>query len=604
MVAIFSLKVTNFRTRICEHADALVYRLWCERICQSGVGDEAFTKGESFEPVLAGDAAEVLPMLLRHIDELQAEGILTAIELNKISAAINAAIESLDENVVEKYLEIFNVFDDISDAILPARPSSVVISSDGNLVTYSIAEGAGETDFVRTVQRMTENAVIKGEALLPTERAAVLIAGNLLDGGYRLPIVPISWGMPGFRKHQSVMSVTDPGPGHLFDTVTDLAHMEGVIVHIEHLERGVAIPRAEVEPYRIPMPRIVPRICLQAARFAPVSTYVGRPLFEGTFDNSFLKTVHTFAAACSEFFGTGVTECKVAIEGMTYTQAVRFMRAMVANTRRAENQILSGAFCINVPIIDDRDANNPRTVSDPFEVGRLGIDIVIDGHFEKVTWDGTADSYPSKCVIDQIEFWQSATLVHEAHERGLLTYFSAGFRMHNLEKVVYTGVDGVGIGGAQILRFMDYTTGNHGPFKGENIRPILDLRNNAETSVRGKAARLLAKLDTLHFLDALDESQENFRHQFFEAVCSEDIDKIAVLLRNADTIGIGSAERRTIWRRSNFTSFGDAIAERRRITRPSIFFTSVRVPRNSGSDEFIGNDQRALQTCHRHAAGV
>ena len=55
-------------------------------------------------------------------------------------------------------------------------------------------------------------------------------------------------------------------------------------------------------------------------------------------------------------------------------------------------------------------------------------------------------------------------LLHEAHSVGLTAYFSAGFKFENIKDAVFTGVDGIGIGGAQVLRYMDHDTGMHGPY--------------------------------------------------------------------------------------------------------------------------------------------
>jgi hypothetical protein len=44
----------------------------------------------------------------------------------------------------------------------------------------------------------------------------------------------------------------------------------------------------------------------------------------------------------------------------------------------------------------------------------------------------------------------------------LILIFS--FKFQHIADAVYAGVDGIGIGGAQILRYMDYETGMHGPY--------------------------------------------------------------------------------------------------------------------------------------------
>lgn len=99
------------------------------------------------------------------------------------------------------------------------------------------------------------------------------------------------------------------------------------------------------------------------------------------------------------------------------------------------------------------------------EIAKLGIEIAKKGNFDKVTFDGTANWYPSDPIMEQLGYKNSLKLVHMAHEKGLLTYFSAGFRFKHLTDIVQTGTDGIGLGGAQILRFMDSKNGYQDPFK-------------------------------------------------------------------------------------------------------------------------------------------
>ena len=37
-----------------------------------------------------------------------------------------------------------------------------------------------------------------------------------------------------------------------------------------------------------------------------------------------------------------------------------------------------------------------------------------------MTWDGASDTYPSECIMYQLSHEDALTLVHEAHERGVL----------------------------------------------------------------------------------------------------------------------------------------------------------------------------------------
>jgi hypothetical protein len=141
-----------------------------------------------------------------------------------------------------------------------------------------------------------------------------------------------------------------------------------------------------------------------------------------------------------------------------------------------------------------------------------------------VTWDGSADTYPSIPVMEQISHATAVELVHRAHERGLLTYFSAGFRLPQIAAAVYAGVDGVGIGGAQILRYMDSDTGFHGPFQPENIPAILAARDEAASSPLGRAAALLARLDWLSSQGKLTDAQEQQREELFQALCRKEVE--------------------------------------------------------------------------------
>jgi hypothetical protein len=117
--------------------------------------------------------------------------------------------------------------------------------------------------------------------------------------------------------------------------------------------------------------------------------------------------------------------------------------------------------------------------------------------------------------ILQLTLENALELVHLAHEVGLTTYMSAGFKLgSHIGDAVLSGVDGIGIGGAQILRYMDSKTGHQGPcecgdgevlllFKADNgttdteefIDKIDQERDEAARSVRGRGVLLLCRLD-------------------------------------------------------------------------------------------------------------
>jgi hypothetical protein len=369
---------------------------------------------------------------------------------------------------------------------------------------------------------------LRRERRKPTrrEKLAIHMAHEELARGARvhLPYKPLP--VPGFGDTQTNMSITDPGEGHIAGTTTREEWMRGVLVHVEHLERGHQ-DRESVESYRIPRILNVAKVRLHVAGRAPVTSFIGRPMFDsGKFHLDLWKTVQTMAGTCTAMFQLGVAECKVAMDRMTASQIVEFMRSLRSNILRdARTQILSAAFNLNTPIIDDRNGGS-RVVAARKEIGLLGIELVKEGGFDKVTWDGSADTYPSVPVMEQLTHAEALELVHRAHERGLRTYFSAGFRFPHIPLAVYTGVDGVGIGGAQILRYMDSRTGYHGPFQPENITRILAIRDEAARSPLGRAAALLARLDWLHSQGRLDEQQEQYRAELYEALSRQQVDGV------------------------------------------------------------------------------
>merc|ERR1712110_619894 len=143
------------------------------------------------------------------------------------------------------------------------------------------------------------------------------------------------------------------------------------------------------------------------------------------------------------------------MEGMTSSQIVRYMRAVAVQTLKNPTwQFLAGAFNMNTTLVDDMDdvkqknGGKPKEIIDRVEIARRGIELVNLGGWPKVTFDGAGDFYPSIMVIDQISHEGGVLLNHLAHERGLITYFSAGFKVNDnsIERAVYCGVDGIGVG--------------------------------------------------------------------------------------------------------------------------------------------------------------
>ncbi|KAF8994065.1 hypothetical protein BDQ17DRAFT_1431325 [Cyathus striatus] len=352
-------------------------------------------------------------------------------------------------------------------------------------------------------------------------------------------------GTVGFRKDtQTYVSLTDPGDGHVFGTTRKSRWMRGAIVHVEHLERPQNLSRESIESYRIPSILDFARTRLHTGSEAPNTYFVGRALKDsGEFGHDFIKVVNTTSAAATGAFQLGAAECKVAMDGLKTSQMVAYMRALAGHALRNHRQYFSAAFNLNHPILDDLNPNEdgtPRLLSEQMDIGRRGIELAALGHFDKVTWDGAADSYPSQCIILQLGFQNALELVHRAHSVGLTTYMSAGFKFHNIQDAVLSGVDGIGIGGAQILRYMDSVTGMHGPYTEEYIDKITVARDNAANSVRGRGVHLLTRLDQMYFEGFIRENEDDIQRILHDEIAAE---SVAAIPGDGEKPWVGRARR-------------------------------------------------------------
>ncbi len=212
------------------------------------------------------------------------------------------------------------------------------------------------------------------------------------------------------------------------------------------------------------------------------------------------------------------------------------MRLIGSELTRNPYQIVSSAWNINSKIEDDfnfdtsdyrknlkmnlnfkRKNEGQKLLTDRFEIAKKAILYTKLGGFDKVTWDGASDVYPSQCIIPfQLTFEQGLTLVHLAHSVGLLTYFSAGFGLDEIKCGVLTGIDGIGIGGAQILRYIDSNTGYQDWFNQENIDAILYKRDEAEKSLCGRGIKMLCRLDTMYFEGSITHEENLKRLELYE----------------------------------------------------------------------------------------
>ena len=474
------------------------YRLTIQIAKDKKFTDQTFFKDSAYMPVVDKTPTKYAKRLIEdytHLQTLYQDANTTKI-VNTISDFLSTIVDYVDiHELTNAYLKLLKQIN-IVVPFLSSNKSGYanLINKHERLLLLVDLKSNSANNTSLNYDRLDNAKFINLASLLDTlirhenrnptfqEYLARQIAFEMINirGYNEAPIVP--WGNSGFRKIQTQASITDPGLGHLTGTIRKMEFINGTNVQIEYLERGQENDREVVEPYRLPDLATIGKVKMSVGKDTSVSSYVGRPMFEDTFENSFIKSVHTTIAVCSSIFMNGLSECKVAIERMTVSQAIKFMQTVSANVIRDESlQVLAAAFCINYPLIDDRPttlANNngkAKRITDKTEIAKLGIEIAKAGNFDKVTFDGTANWYPSDPIMEQLGYKNSLVLVHKAHERGLLTYFSAGFRFKHLTDIVQTGTDGIGLGGAQILRFMDSKNGYQDPFKQENIKKFLIL---------------------------------------------------------------------------------------------------------------------------------
>lgn len=313
--------------------------------------------------------------------------------------------------------------------------------------------------------------------------------------------------------------------------------MQGVIVHVEHLERPNHLDRTHIESYRVPSVLDFSRVRMHVGSSAPTTYFLGRAVKDsGNFEEDFLKIVHITAAAASCAFLMGAAECKIAMEGLSTSQAMRYMHALRTQVQRSRKQYLSAAWNLNQELLNDFEVETPVVLNKRIDIALQAVMITSLGGFDKITWDGASDTYPSKCIMYQLTFQEALTIVHEAHLKGLITYFSAGFKFDEIKYAVLAGVDGIGIGGAQVLRFMDSETGMHGPYTEENILIILKNRDEAASSVRGRGVELLVRLDIMYFEGSISRPQEYLRQKLFQALLNIDEKTISELMEQLSDV--------------------------------------------------------------------
>ncbi len=446
------------------------------------------------------------------------------------------------ENSVQKYSE-----KETEKFIIRAQRSRVnFYVKDKSLLNSPFREALRrdleDLEFLAQVSSLAES--LRDEEREPTanEKMVIEAAYTILKQGHFIPSAYQDLGISGFREFQTSPFITDPGEGHISVTCGDLELMRGAVVHIEHIDRDKEADRTLVEPYRLPAAINAAKVRLHVGCHAPCTAFIGRPVFEGNFKHGLLKAVHTTASACNTMFRNGISDCKIAIDNMTASESIAFMKGVAGNSMREPGrQLLAAAFNVNTPIIDDRNPNTePKKVVDRLEIGMVAIELALLGGFDKVTWDGASDEIPSRPILGQLSFSELLTLVHKAHEVGLNCYISAGLEACHLREAVYLGIDGVGIGTS--LHFFTPEVGM-GALKPETIRDVLSVRNQAMKETLGQAAILLARLDRLYFEGVLIERLDESRHRLFEALKNQNEDQAEQLLMEFDDLSNLSYER-------------------------------------------------------------
>lgn len=418
----------------------------------------------------------------------------------------------------------------------------------------AVATARDDQAFIAATMNVIAMARTEGRALTGDEQAAVASSFRLLERGVQLPPGYRGIGTYGFRQYQTSLSVANPGDGHISATCSSVDLLQGTVVHVEHIDRDNVSDREVMEPYRLPAALNAARVRLHVGSAAPCTAYIGRPVFEnGTekrsevlrarqFRIDLLKSVHISASAATGMFINGVADCKLGIERMSALEAVEFLRAVSGNVLRdPARQYLSAAFNIRLPFLDDLDIV-PKLRSECFDIAKLGIEIAVRGRIDKVTWDGAGNEQPSTPIVDQIPFAQWVDLVHEAHERGLETYISAGMKTMHMRECVYIGVDGAGIGTS--LHHRDPRTNALGQLKPDAIRDVLRVRNEAAAEPLGRGAALLARMDRLYYEGTLMEAHNEMRIALYEAQRARDAEAVEKLVAQDPLVTEGIYEAR------------------------------------------------------------
>ncbi|WP_426940329.1 hypothetical protein ACQCPO_15425 [Bacillus mycoides] len=485
---------------------------------------------------LADAIAVIFPTLIERTDKAK------ELAAKAISAETGSEIKHLIDGIIaffkqpsESSHSVVTITGDHNSAIfaIASKSESDTGPTQGGFAE-ALAASYNAQAFLAAVSEMIHGARLEGRKLSGIEQFVRAAAFQTLEEGISLPPAYRGIGVSGFRPYQTSLSLADPGEGHNLVTCLDARLLAGTIVHVEHIDRGSVTDREIVEAYRLPAPLNAARVRLQVGTVAPCTAYIGRAPFENgarpdvatyvpmaaLFEEDLLKAAHMTASACSVMFANGIADCKIAMERMTVTQLIRFMEAISGNVLRDRSrQFLSAAFNLNVPLLDDRSAGGPFWIGEKFGIAEVAIELASVGGFEKVAWDGASNLATSEPIIQYFTEAQWLELIHRAHERGLETYVSAGMDKQHMPACVYSGVDGVGIGTSLHYRKQD-ANGKYimGELKPDAILEVLQVRDRASATARGRGAETLAILDRLYFEKILPGECDALRAELFAAL--------------------------------------------------------------------------------------
>jgi len=350
-----------------------------------------------------------------------------------------------------------------------------------------------------------KRARAKRSPLTDIERELVAKAEAYVRSGVQPPALFASIRRPADQRiHRTMLSLADPGHGHLTVTLVDAELLDGVILHHEVISRcrGDGAPGPEIAPYRMINIRKNALLRLHAADDVPVSVYGGRPSYQipiwhktpskgWTVTRAYgfdpVSPSHVAAATASAAFANGVADVKFYLGNLTAEQAIDFMaRVKSAVDRDEARQTLSSQFNVNIPILDDRPSTiatkgRPVRLAKPAAIAQLSTELTYAGGWERVTLDSASANIPSRPVTEILGFDSLGSWVDQAHAVGLETYISGGICGSHIGQATRAGVDGVGIG--FWIHHPGDSPGSVGELDADRIREAIRVRNEAERQV-------------------------------------------------------------------------------------------------------------------------